>query len=79
MGTIANQPAMELKLSNQCRTLQIPEDLCVRAEKWLHGRFANVEELVVFTLQQLVDHDGTELDRQEEEMIQQRLKDLGYL
>jgi len=64
---------------SQYRSLQVPEELCQRAEEWIDGRFENLEALVCFTLQELLRTDARKLDHHEEEMIQQRLKDLGYI
>ncbi len=61
------------------RTVQLPEDLCVAAETWLHGRFPNLETLLTSFLQEITQHDGAKFDESEEQMIEQRLKDLGYM
>ena len=59
--------------------MRIPEPLCEDAENWLKGRFENLEALITFALQEIIKDEGTKLDRQEEEMVQQRLRDLGYI
>ena len=64
---------------NQCRTVQLPDALCADAEKWLAGRFESLEALISFLLQEIVKDEGSKLDQREEEIIQQRLKDLGYI
>jgi len=63
----------------QYRTVQLPEDLCAKAEKWLAGRFDNLESLTSFLLQEIVKDEGGKIDQLEEEVVQQRLRDLGYL
>jgi hypothetical protein len=63
----------------QYRTVRLPEDLCTEAEKWLAERFDNLEALLGFLLQEIVKEDGSKLDRAEEQMVQDRLRDLGYL
>lgn len=63
----------------QYRTINLPEDLCGAAEKLLAGRFQNLEALVSFLLQEVVKDDAAKFDRAEEQMIEQRLKDLGYI
>lgn len=63
----------------QYRTINLPEDLCGAAEKLLAGRFESLEALVSFLLQEIVKDDGFKFDRAEEQMIEQRLKDLGYI
>ncbi len=64
---------------NQFRTINLPEDLCVAAEKFMAGRFENLEAFVRFLLQEVVKDDASKFDQAEEQMIEQRLKDLGYI
>jgi hypothetical protein len=64
---------------NDLRTVRLPEELCEQAEHWLEGRFDSLEALITFTLQEIVNDDCSKLDQQEEEMVQQRLRDLGYI
>lgn len=64
---------------SQYRSVQIPQELCEQAEQWLQGRFESLEALISFALRELMETDAGRLDQQEEEMIQQRLKDLGYI
>jgi len=66
-------------LMTQYRTVRLPEDLCTEAEKWLTGRFDNLETLISFLLQEIVKDEGSKLDQLEELLVQQRLRDLGYL
>jgi len=63
----------------QYRTVHLPEELCAAAEKLLAGRFENLEALLSFLLQEIVKDDAAKFDRAEEQMIEQRLKDLGYI
>ncbi len=63
----------------QYRTVRLPEDLCAQAERWLNGRFDNLEALIAFLLQEILKDDGSALDQREEEIVQQRLRDLGYI
>jgi hypothetical protein len=64
---------------NDFRTVRLPQELCEQAERWLEGRFDSLEALITFTLQEIVNDDCSKLDQQEEEMVQQRLRDLGYI
>jgi hypothetical protein len=63
----------------QYRSINLPEDLCAAAEKYAAGRFDSLEALVSFLLQEILKDEGVKFDRAEEEMIEQRLKDLGYI
>jgi len=64
---------------SQYRTVNLPEDLCVAAEKFMKGRFESLEALISFLLQEVVKDDVSKFDQAEEQMIEQRLKDLGYI
>lgn len=61
------------------RQLNLPAELCIRAEEKFKRRFASVEELVVFVLEELVQDQASELDKSEQALIETRLRDLGYL
>jgi len=61
------------------RSLRLREDLCAQAEKWMAGRFENLESLITVLLQEISAADARKFDAAEEEMINQRLRDLGYL
>lgn len=63
----------------QNRTVQLPESLCAQAEKWMGHRFENIEALLVFVLREIVAEQASNLDEQEEQIVQQRLRDLGYM
>jgi hypothetical protein len=63
----------------QYRTINLPEDLCAAAEKSLAGQFDSFEALLGFLLREVVQDDAGTLDRAEQEIVNQRLKDLGYL
>ncbi|HEX3352473.1 MAG TPA: hypothetical protein VHS34_06600 [Terriglobales bacterium] len=63
----------------QYRTVSLPDDLCAQAEARLQGRFESLEALLTFLLQEITKDDSEKFDRAEEEIIKQRLKDLGYI
>lgn len=54
-------------------------ELCAAVEKKFAGKFASVEELLVFVLRDLLRDDAVQLDRNEQKLVEQRLRDLGYL
>ena len=67
------------RLSTQYRTIRLPEDLCAETEKWMAGRFDNLESLLTFLLRELANNDAAKLDQAEEGIVEQRLRDLGYI
>lgn len=51
----------------------------MEAENWLKGRFDSIEGLLKFLLEEIIKEEGAKLDQREEEIVQQRLRDLGYI
>jgi len=63
----------------QLRQLRIPENLCQALERRFHSQFSSVDELAEFVLRELLQDETKALDESEQQMIRDRLKDLGYL
>jgi hypothetical protein len=61
------------------RQLNLPADLCARAEQKFGQRFASIEDLLVFVLKDLTDDRASQMDAAEQSLIEARLRDLGYL
>jgi hypothetical protein len=61
------------------RTVSLPAELCVRAEKKFGQKFGSVEKLLEYVLQDLLRDDAAQADEGEQRIIEQRLKELGYL
>lgn len=66
-------------MSENKREVRLDAELCRMAEERFRSRFANVEELLTFALQELLRDDAAQMDRDEQRMIEERLKDLGYI
>jgi hypothetical protein len=66
-------------MSSELREVRLPAELCRDAERRFTARFASVEELLVFVLHELLRDEATQMDQAEQSVIEQRLKDLGYL
>ena len=64
---------------DRTRTLTLPEELCQLAEQKFARRFGNLNELVTALLNQLVRDDSLRLDEREQRIIEERLKELGYV
>ena len=61
------------------REIGLRSDLCDAAEEKYRDHFENLEELLTFVLRSLVNEEATEMDRAEARMIEERLRELGYL
>jgi hypothetical protein len=57
------------------RTISLPADLCMLAEE----KFGSLEPLLERVLRNLLSDDASQADEGEQRVIEQRLRDLGYL
>jgi Arc/MetJ-type ribon-helix-helix transcriptional regulator len=64
---------------NGTRSICLPEELCRAAEQRFAGRFSSVDELVANLLQELLRDDASKMDEHELEIIEHRLRGLGYV
>ena len=63
----------------QMRNVQIPEELCAAAEKKFGSVFGSLEELLVFVLRDLSRDEAAHSDQAEQQLVEERLRELGYL
>jgi hypothetical protein len=61
------------------RDLQLPRELCEAVEQRFGQRFGKLEEFLVYMLQRLISDDAERMDQEEQRIIEDRLKDLGYI
>jgi hypothetical protein len=61
------------------RTICLPEALCRSAEQKFSARFGRVEELVAALLTELLRDEALAMDEREQQIIEERLKGLGYV
>lgn len=66
-------------MPREMRDLRLPSDLCQAAEEKYRNRFGTLEQFLTHVLEQLVRDDGTKMDHDEQRIIEERLKDLGYI
>ena len=66
-------------MTEEMRDVRLPEDLCAAAEKRFGKTFANVEELLTAVLRDLANDNVSALDQAEQQLVEQRLRELGYL
>jgi hypothetical protein len=64
---------------NEMRQLALPEELCRSAEERFSHRFATVEELLTAALNELLRDEAQQMDEHEQQIIEARLKALGYV
>lgn len=61
------------------RQINLPEELCAAAEQRFTPNFENLESLLEFVLRELTRNDVESLDQAEQAMLEERLRNLGYL
>lgn len=66
-------------MSSDVREVHLPAELCSDAERRFAARFRSLEELLVHLLQELLRDKAKQMDEAERQVIEQRLKDLGYI
>ena len=63
----------------QLRAVQLPVDLCMAVENKYKSHFRGIEELLVFVLKDLASDSAIKTDESELQLVEARLRDLGYL
>lgn len=61
------------------RQVSLPEELCAAAEQRFGKQFQTIESLLEFVLQEILRDDAEKLDQKEKAILEQRLRDLGYI
>ena len=64
---------------SESREIRLPAELCAAIEKKFGSTFRSVDELVVLLLRELIRKDTVDLDRADQAVVEQRLRDLGYI
>ncbi|MFZ0955616.1 MAG: hypothetical protein WAN60_04690 [Candidatus Sulfotelmatobacter sp.] len=63
----------------EMREVRLPAELCAAAEKKFSGKFSTLEELLTFILSDLSRDEALQLDHAEQRIIEDRLRELGYI
>ena len=66
-------------MTEEMREVRLPADLCAAAEKQFGQTFNTLEELLIFVLRDLAGDSVSALDQAEQRLVEQRLRELGYL
>jgi len=61
------------------RDVRLPADLCDAAEKKFGHVFASLDELLIVVLRDLLRDEAAQLDEGEQRLVEERLRELGYL
>ena len=66
-------------MTGALRRVELPEDLCAAAERKFGQRFGSIEELLAYVLQDLLRDEASRLDQAEQSIVEERLRELGYI
>ena len=61
------------------RTVTLPEELCSALERKFGRRFGSLDEFMANALTHLLRDDALAMDAREQQIIEERLKALGYV
>jgi hypothetical protein len=61
------------------RNVSLPENLCAAAEQKFGQSFGGLQEFLIFVLRELVNEQAGSMDEAEQRLVEQRLRELGYL
>jgi hypothetical protein len=63
----------------EMRDVRLPADLCAACEQKFGHVFGTLEELLVFVLRDLSCDEAAPADQAEQRLVEERLRELGYL
>ena len=63
----------------ETREIRLPAELCDTVEKRFAGTFGSLEELIILVLQELSRDEAAQQNQCEQRLVEERLKELGYL
>jgi hypothetical protein len=66
-------------MAEPTRNLGLPADLCRAAEERFAAQYGSLEQFLEFVLRELLRDDAVRMDEAEQKIIEERLKDLGYI
>lgn len=66
-------------MTENVREVKLKAALCDAAEQKFGARFGGLEPFLNSLLQELLREDAAEMDQNERRIVEQRLKDLGYI
>lgn len=61
------------------REVPLPAELCEAAEKRFGAQHGGLEQFVTFVLQELLREDAYQMDQAEQGIVEEKLRDLGYI
>jgi len=66
-------------MKNELRSVALPSSLCEGVEQRFGARFGGLEPFLAYVLEQLLRDDAFRMDQAERQMVEDRLRELGYV
>jgi hypothetical protein len=66
-------------MSEGVRQIELPQTLCESAEKLYGAQFGGLEGLLSYLLEEITRADIARLDEEEQRLVEERLRNLGYV
>lgn len=66
-------------MAESMRELRLPAELCRAVEQRYSAQFGSLEQFLALVMQRLVRDDAGQMDQAEQRIIEERLKNLGYI
>lgn len=63
----------------EMRAINLPAELCTGVEKAFGGKLGSLEEFLEFVLREILRDEAVQSDERERNLVEQRLRELGYL
>jgi len=64
---------------NEMRSILLPEGLCAKAEQKFGSRFGSLDEFLSAVITELLRDEAAAMDEREQKIIEERLRNLGYV
>jgi hypothetical protein len=68
-----------MPVPDSTRRIELPADLCETVEQRFSAQFGGLEPFLTYVLQQLVRDESKQMDEAERRLVEERLRDLGYM
>ena len=66
-------------MTEPMRSVQLPIELCAAVEQRYGTKFGSLDVFLTFMMRELMRDDALRMDEEEQRVVEQRLRDLGYM
>lgn len=66
-------------MTEPMRSVQLPAELCAAVEQKYGPKHGSLDAFLTFMMRELMSDDALRMDEEEQRVVEQRLRDLGYM